>query len=102
MTGLVLDASLAMTWCFPDEQDTYAGVLNALEDRSAWVPSLWPLEIANALAVGERRKRLTASDSKRFAALLNELPIEIDSHTTEWALSDTLALARPTTRVDAG
>jgi hypothetical protein len=57
----VLDASIVLTWCFPDEQTQKAyeiAELIAAGDRAA-VPAFWRHEMLNALLVGERRKRLT-------------------------------------------
>ena len=55
--GLVVDSSVAIAWCFPDERDTYSlSVLDALVLERAIVPDLWHLEVANTLVVGERRK----------------------------------------------
>lgn len=92
---LAVDASIAMSWCFPDEADGYAyAVLDALTGSTAMAPSLWPVEIANALAMGERRKRITRSDTTRFLALIAGLPIDIDSETSARALDYVLPLAR--------
>ncbi len=95
MDHLVLDASIAMTWCYPDEHSDFAyKVLDSLEHRQAIAPSLWAVEVANALLVRERRQRLAASDIARFFELLNELSIETDPQTASRAFSDTLQLAR--------
>jgi predicted nucleic acid-binding protein len=92
---LVLDASVTLTWCYPDENSPFAyKVLDQLRARPAIVPSLWPLEIANALAVGERRHRLTASAVAQFLDLLGNLPIEIDAQTPSRAFDSILQLAR--------
>lgn len=92
---LVVDASVALTWCYPDEHSAFAyKVLDQLEYRQAIVPSLWALEITNALLVGERRHRLTASAIAQFLELLNGLPIDIDPQTALRAFSTTLQLAR--------
>ena len=43
--GLVIDSSIAIAWCFPDEQDEYSrSVLDALSSERAIVPDLWHLE----------------------------------------------------------
>ena len=71
MKSVVLDASVALAWCFPDEQSPYADqVLQALEGRSVLVPAIWPLEIANGLLVGERRKPFSQTETVRFVDLL--------------------------------
>jgi predicted nucleic acid-binding protein len=75
----VLDASVAMAWCFEDE--TTAGteaMLDRLTEDPAVVPSLWELEVANVLLVGERQGRLTEFQSARFVELLGRLPINVD------------------------
>ena len=59
MKSVVVDASVALAWCFPDESSDYADrVLVALEGHELVVPAIWALEITNALLVGERSKRL--------------------------------------------
>jgi hypothetical protein len=56
--GFVLDNSIVMAWSFDDETDAYSdAVLDRLAITRAVVPVLWPLEVANALLMGERRKR---------------------------------------------
>jgi predicted nucleic acid-binding protein len=95
MTPLVVDCSVTMAWCFEDECDELAdAVLDRLADGEAWVPSLWPLEVANVLVAAERRRRLTAADSSRFVELLLSLPIVVDERSHERALSQVLAAAR--------
>jgi len=95
MTGLVLDASVAITWCYPDEQTPYAlSVLQALRKLTVVVPSLWPLEVANALLMGERRARLTAAEGAKFVSMLRTLAVEVDPQTPDRAPSDTMQLAR--------
>jgi predicted nucleic acid-binding protein len=93
--SLVLDNSVTMSWCFPDEQDPYAQeVLRALPSTAAAVPTLWPLEAANILLVGERRGRISQADSATFVGLLEGLPIRIDPETSDHAMKASLGLAR--------
>jgi predicted nucleic acid-binding protein len=93
--GIVIDSSVAIAWCFPDEQDTYSqSVLDALASEKAIVPNLWHLEVANTLVVGERRKRSTQADTVTWLGFLSSLPIEIDEHTKAHAFGDTVSLAR--------
>ena len=74
----VIDASLAMAWCFEDEAtDQTDAVLDRLRTESAIVPALWSLEVANVLLVAERRGRIREAEVTRFVALLGQLPIEI-------------------------
>lgn len=91
----VVDCSVVMAWCFDDESDSYADkILELVTKNEALVPSIWPLEVANVLLVGERKKRLTKADSSQFIELLSAQPITVDMETQEKALGDTLSLAR--------
>ena len=95
MSRFVVDCSVTMAWCFADELDEYADtVLQSLSNNQATVPALWPLEVANTLLHGERRRRLTEAASQRFLDLLESLPIEIDRETAARATGPTLAVAR--------
>lgn len=60
MSGIVIDASMALSWCFPDEQTAACiEVLDLLKaGEQAVVPAFWPLEVLNTLLVGERRGRI--------------------------------------------
>jgi predicted nucleic acid-binding protein len=79
LTEVVVDASTALAWCFPDETSGYAdSVLVALEGSTLMVPAVWGLEVANALSVGERSKRLRQLEIGQFLALLNSLRIVQD------------------------
>ena len=75
-----MDASVALAWCFPDETSASADrVLNDLEGVPILVPSIWGLEVANAITVGLRMRRITLADVEQFVTLLNNLPIVVDS-----------------------
>jgi len=93
--GLVIDSSIALAWCFRDEQDAYSqSVLDALADEPALVPDLWHLEVGNTLLVGERRKRLTEAETVAWLSFLAELPIVVDEETKVHAFTETIHLAR--------
>ena len=95
MKSFVIDNSVVMAWYFEDEASDYTvSVLESLSKYDCIVPSVWPLEVANTLIVGERRGRATEARAARFIALLDALPIHVDPETIKHALSDTLQLAR--------
>ena len=84
-----------MAWGFEDEADEYAeAILERMPDLQAYVPTLWPLEVANALLVGERRRRIATADTARFIAILGAFPITVDDETVAHAWADTMHLAR--------
>lgn len=95
MTEFVVDCSVTMAWCFPDEATAAANaILDALRTGRAQVPVLWPLEVANVLLINERRNRLTTAEADAFLVLLSGLSIAIERETTEQLLKDTIDLAR--------
>jgi predicted nucleic acid-binding protein len=95
LSQVVVDASIALAWCFPDETSDYADtVLVSLEGKTILVPSVWSLEISNAVLVGERRKRLNQPEIKQFTTLLESLSIVQDTRPVASHVSDLLPLAR--------
>lgn len=64
MSHFVLDASVALAWFLDNPVPNYAVHVRdlLLKGSRAIVPALWHLEIANGLAVAERRQILTATD----------------------------------------
>lgn len=92
---LVIDNSVVMSWCFKDETNEYAdSVLDRLTEATAFVPSIWPLEVVNVLLVAERCNRLGNADSIRFMTLLSQLPIVVEHERSENGMKALLALAR--------
>ncbi|WP_349367566.1 type II toxin-antitoxin system VapC family toxin [Salinarimonas sp.] len=91
---IVLDASMALSWFFEDEQ-TPAGrtVLDHAIERGAIAPSLWKLEVANVLRISVRRGRCTMAFADQTIADLSDLEIEIDTETADHAWSATRTLA---------
>jgi predicted nucleic acid-binding protein len=76
----VLDASVVLTWCFPDEKTQKALEISeriAAGERVA-VPAFWRHEVLNALLMGEKRKRLTVELTFAFIDDLNCLPVDVD------------------------
>ncbi|MFI4983838.1 MAG: type II toxin-antitoxin system VapC family toxin [Rickettsiales bacterium] len=80
MADFVLDCSVAVSWCFEDEQDDYSlGVLEFLSKQVAVVPSLWYYEVCNVLLNAQKQKRASQAVVSNFLNSLNQLPIEVIS-----------------------
>ncbi len=93
-TGFVLDASIALSWCFVDAQTNHTRqLLENLAVETAYVPSLWTLEVGNILISAEKRNRITFADVNRFLALLSQLNIKIDNETADRGFHEILAYA---------
>jgi predicted nucleic acid-binding protein len=88
----VLDASASVGWCIDNQATEYSeAVGRALETDSAFVPSLWRLELTNALRNACKRRVLDIVGAHGFLADLETLPITIDS--VQPKASELLALA---------
>lgn len=92
--SFVVDNSVALAWCFEDEQT--AGIMALLDrvaDAGAVAPQLWPIEALNGLLTAERRGRIDREVRRRLAGLLQALPIRIDDETASRAWTTTAHLA---------
>ena len=80
MSRFVLDASVVLAWCFPDENAATAQHVAGMFKRgdSAVAPSFWPHEVLNALLVGEKRKRISKELVRSFLGDLATLPIVLE------------------------
>lgn len=95
MTGFVLDASVALAWCFDDEGTPAAwALLDRLQHTPAFVPALWALEVGNILLGAEKRRRITQARSVEFLGILGALDIRVDPDQPGRAFRDVLPLAR--------
>jgi len=93
--SLVLDSSTTLAWAYEDEEVPFAdAVFGRLRTDGAWVPSIWPLEIANALLVGERRRRLAPANTEHLLESLASLPIEIERVDRARVWGGVVAIAR--------
>src|SRR5580658_3941502 len=98
MEAFVLDASVAISWCFPGDptEDTpYSrSILKQLASGDAIVPEIWDFEIANAIFVSyAKRKRITEQQIHEYLRLLKALPIRVESQDL-WADVALESLAR--------
>jgi predicted nucleic acid-binding protein len=96
METLVLDVSATLGFLLKDEQDGMSlSVLSAIrQDTAVFVPVHWPVEVANALLMAERRRRLSQAETREILHLVQTLPITVDEETAERMADDTFALAR--------
>ena len=84
-----------LSWCFKNEATEASDrVLERLADEAASVPVIWHLEVANVLALSERRRRITPAGSTEFIAMLETLTIVVDDETPSHAFGRVLDLAR--------
>lgn len=91
----VVNASMAVAWCFDDELSDIADrVLARLEEEQPLAPAIWPLEVANGMRTAERRGRLKAGELPRIRELLGGLSVQIEMVELTSALGEVLEMAR--------
>src|ERR1035441_9456741 len=98
MAAFVLDASVAISWCFPgdpsDDTPYSRRVLKELVANDAIVPEIWAFEIANNIFVSySKRKRISEQQITEYLSLLRALPIRVESQSL-WENVDLESLAR--------
>jgi predicted nucleic acid-binding protein len=80
VSGIVINASITLSWCFPDEQTPMAlQVLDRLKaGEQAIVPAFWSVEVLNTLLLGERRGRIKPEQTEAFLDALRVLSPTLD------------------------
>ena len=100
--GWVIDASVTIPWFFPDEATPFTeGLLDSLESRELWAPTLWVLECTNVLQTAQRRRRIEATRRAEVASQLGELPVRLDQQTPDFVSLDRLAATHGLSAYDA-
>jgi predicted nucleic acid-binding protein len=96
VNGIVVDASITLSWCFPDEQTSLSlTVLDRLKaGEVALVPAFWSVEVLNSLLVGERRGRISPEDTQAFLRDLQALHPTLDQASMEQVVGPLQRLCR--------
>ena len=75
--SFVVDNSVALAWCFEDEQSpAVMNLLDRVTEAGAVAPQLWPIEALNGLLTAERRGRINAERRRQLAGFLYGLGID--------------------------
>ena len=87
--AFVVDASVAIGWVHPGQADAESSaMLDAMADGVRLeVPALWSLEVANALLVLRRRRKMTEEDRQAGLGWLRRLPFRVDDEGARVAFS---------------
>ena len=93
--SFVADASVAIAWVHPAQatSETDAMLDRLAAGDSLVVPALWPLEVANALTVLRRRRKLTLDEARTAIEIIRELPAVIDHEAAAMAFTRLVDLA---------
>lgn len=91
----VVDCSITMAWLFKDEKTALSEkIMDRLVEEKAIVPPVWTLEVLNVILIGEKRKRISISESAHFLSVLSRLPIQVIENPTLSQNESMLFLAR--------
>lgn len=93
--AFVADASVAVGWVHPAQATKHtAAMLDAIADGATLeVPALWPLEVANALIVLVRRRKLVEDERQHALRWLRGLRVRVDQEMSALAFSRLSELA---------
>jgi predicted nucleic acid-binding protein len=93
--AFVADASVVIGWVHPAQatEDTAAMLEAVAEGAILQVPALWPLEVANALLVLVRRRKLVEDERRMALGWLRGLRVRIDHEMSALALTQLSKLA---------
>jgi predicted nucleic acid-binding protein len=93
--AFVIDTSVTMAWLFKDESTPATQRLfDDLSAKQAIVPSWWYVEVANVLAVAERKGRVSLDQSADFIDVLQSADIVEDDEASSRAFTHLLPLCR--------
>ena len=91
---LVLDSSVTLAWIYADEvTPAVEQVFERIADTQAWVPAIWPAEVANGLQAGVRRGRIDTEFRDAALADLAVRAIVTDADTNMYVWTTTTRLA---------
>jgi predicted nucleic acid-binding protein len=93
--AFVADASVTVGWVHPGQATKQtAAMLDAIADGATLeVPALWPLEVANALIVLVRRRKLGEDERQAALGWLRGLRVRVDHEMSALAFSRLSELA---------
>lgn len=100
--AFVVDASVTLPWFLDDERTAFTeSLLDAINRVEFWAPSIWRLELPNALLAAERKRRIDRT--RRLEALdqASRLRILVDPNLPDMKAISALAERRDLSTYDA-
>lgn len=92
----MLDNSVCAAWCFEDQATEYTDAVlrSVINGSEVVVPLIWRLEIANALVVAERRRKISRESADLFLRSLQQFNITVDLTGSDHVFGEVLVHAR--------
>jgi predicted nucleic acid-binding protein len=95
LNSFVLDSSIALTWCFKDEETAETRrVLDLAIFSHIYVPAHWHFEMINILGLGLRRKRISEADLTVAIERMAGLGLTVENHVWPGDAKSILALMK--------
>jgi predicted nucleic acid-binding protein len=92
---IVIDASIAIAWSFPDERDAESiAAGRCVMNEQGVVPALWRWEVQNVLRNAERRGRIDEHTTSQILRSLAAMPLCVDPVAKTITFGAELQLAR--------
>ena len=102
--SFVLDGSLVLAWCLPDERTDATQALRVMAGaEGAEVPAIWQHEVANGFLMAIRRGRLLVATATGLLRELRDMDIVVDvlGGSLVWSATFQLAQEHRLTAYDA-
>lgn len=100
--AFVVDASVTLPWFLEDERTSFTdSLLDAINKIEYWVPSVWRLEIPNALLVAERKRRIDQAGRLEALDQAARLRIKVDPELPDMQAISAVAQRRQLSTYDA-
>lgn len=95
MSGFVADASVTVSWVYESQatEETDWLLNEVISGVIVVVPPLWFLEVANALLIAQRRRKLSAAFRRAVLKTLDALGVEVDEEGHRVAFQRTSEIA---------
>lgn len=100
--AFVVDASVTLPWFLVDERTAFTdSLLDAINRIEYWAPSVWRLEVPNALLVAEKKRRIDRA--RRLEALdqASRLRVKVDPAPPDMQAISAVAERRQLSTYDA-
>jgi predicted nucleic acid-binding protein len=100
--AFVVDASVTLPWFLEDERTAFTdSLLDAVNKVEFWAPSVWCLEIPNALLVAEKKRRIDRMRRVEALDQASRLRIKIDPELPDMQAISAIAERRTLSTYDA-
>jgi predicted nucleic acid-binding protein len=83
LISFVLDASIVLAWAFKEQFPHATTILRRVRNEQTVVPQIWWFELRNVLIQGERRGRITETQTSRFLGNISRFDVLVDKAPNE-------------------